>query len=212
MELFSRNLMGYLSLFACVTAARELSRDRKPTIDFTAGNDSYLLATKSAPINLILDAADWAGVLRAAHDVAIDFGRITGVNGSLTAVGKGTANASAIFNVTGIASDWVIGSNSSAAGTYTGISVQKGSGTIVAGTIGNSSFIDALIKSGKLDVSGIEGKWEAYVSTIVKNPANGTDEALVIAGKVYLVSEDYKQLMQFRQRQTRHHLRSIRHL
>lgn len=180
MDFFSRALLSFLSLSACLTAARELSQDRKPTIAFEAGNGNYRLATGSSPVSLVLDAADWPGVLRAAHDVAVDFGRVTGVNGSLTAVGTGTANASAILNVTGISSDWSIQGKSSASRNYTVTPVNGG--TIIAGTIGNSSFIDALVKAGKLDVSGIEGKWEAYVSTVVKNPANGTDEALVIAG------------------------------
>ncbi|KAF2644559.1 hypothetical protein P280DRAFT_174608 [Massarina eburnea CBS 473.64] len=180
MELFTRTLLSFLSLSASVAAASHLSQDRKPTIDFKAGNGSYLLATKTSPVSLLLDAADWPGVLRTAHDVAIDFGRVTGVNGSLTVIGNSTANASAIFNVTGISSDWSIGSKPSASGNYN--VAAKGHGTIIAGTVGHSSLIDALIKGGKLDVREIESKWEAYVSIVVKNPANGTDEALVIAG------------------------------
>ncbi|KAF2730931.1 hypothetical protein EJ04DRAFT_28389 [Polyplosphaeria fusca] len=146
---------------------------QRSTIDFGSGNGSYLLATRSSQVNLILDGADWPGVLRAANDLAVDFGRVTGLNGSVTAHGNGTKSAATIFNVTGISKDWSVG------GAATG---NSSSGTIIAGTIGNSSFIDALIKSGKLDVSKIEGQWEAFVSAVVKNPVNGTDTALVIAG------------------------------
>lgn len=181
MELFSRALLSALSLSLCFTGVNSLSQDRKATIDFKPGNGSYLLATRGSPVNLILDAADWPGVLRAAHDVAVDFGRVTGTNGTLTAVGKGTANASVIFNVTGIAKDWSIGKAGSAHNWTAG--ATKGKGTIIAGTIGNSSLIDALVSSGKLDVSKVKGKWEAYISAVVKNPSNGTDEALVIAGR-----------------------------
>jgi hypothetical protein len=180
MGLFPRALLSFLSLTAFLTGVDSLSQDRKPTIDFQSGNGSYLLATRSSAVNLLLDAADWPGVLRAANDLAVDFGRVTGVNGTLTTVGSGTANASVIFNVTGINQDWSVGK----AGNATLGGGATGKGTIIAGTIGNSSLIDALIKSGKLDVSTIEGKWEAYVSTVVKNPGNGTDEALVIAGKL----------------------------
>lgn len=181
MELVSHALLSFLSLSVCFTAvsSKALSQDRKPTVDFKPGNGSYLLATCGSPVNLILDAADWPGVLRAAHDVAVDFGRVTGANGTLTAIGKSTANASAIFNVTGIGEDWSVGK----AGNRTTPGAGKGKGTIIAGTIGNSSLIDALVKSGKLDVSKIKGEWEAYVSAVVKNPTNGTDEALIIAGK-----------------------------
>lgn len=43
-------------------------------------------------------------------------------------------------------------------------------------------MIDRLIESKALDVSAIEGKWEAFVSQLVKNPVDGTAQALVIAG------------------------------
>jgi len=186
MGLFPQALLSLLSLAVCLTGVDSLSQDRKPTIDFKSGNGSVLLATRSSAVNLLLDAADWPGVLRAANDLAVDFGRVTGVNGTLTAIGSGTANASAIFNVTGINQDWSVGKASN--GTLLGNTTS--SGTIIAGTIGNSSLIDGLIKSGKLDVSTIEGKWEAYVSTVIKNPGNGTDEALVIAGKLRRDSRD----------------------
>jgi uncharacterized membrane protein YdfJ with MMPL/SSD domain len=42
--------------------------------------------------------------------------------------------------------------------------------------------IDNLIKSGDIDVSAIDGQWESFVSTLVKNPTKGTAQALVIAG------------------------------
>jgi hypothetical protein len=179
MGLVLKALLSVASLSACISSANVLSQDRKPTIGFAQGNGSYLLASQSSAVSLVLDGADWPGVLRTAHDVAIDFGRVTGVNGVLRTVGSGTTNASVIFNVTGISEDWGVGAagNGSVNGT-----VQQ-QGTIIAGTIGNSSLIDELVKNGKLDVSKIEGQWEAYVSTVVKNPMNGTDQALVIAGQ-----------------------------
>jgi hypothetical protein len=153
MELSPRRLLS-LALSACFVAPTiAVEGFRKPTVDFTAGNGSSLLATSSSPANIHVDAADWPGVLRAAHDLALDFGRVT--------------------NVTGISSDWSAGtSGNSTSGT-----------AIIVGTIGNSSLIDGLIASGKLDVSEIEGQWEAYVSALVQNPLNGTDQALVIAGE-----------------------------
>jgi hypothetical protein len=173
MELSPRRLLS-LALSACLLApTHAVEGFRKPTVDFTAGNGSYLLATSSSPADIHVDAADWPGVLRAAHDLALDFGRVTNVNGTLTATGTPTANASMIFNVTGIGSDW-------SAGT-------KGNSTsntpIIVGTIGNSSLIDGLVASGKLNVSAIEGQWEVYVSALVQNPMDGIDQALVIAGK-----------------------------
>jgi hypothetical protein len=53
---------------------------------------------------------------------------------------------------------------------------------IIAGTIGSNDFIDKLIKSKKLDVSDVTGKWETYVIQVIEKPFKGVDRALVIAG------------------------------
>lgn len=176
MGMIKCTLLSVLSLSTCFIDAASLSQDRKPTVAFKSGNGSLPLSSKGSPVSIILDAADWPGVLRAAHDVAVDFGRVTGTNGTLTTVGSASnqtsgGSASVIFNVTGISKDWSVSKSST-----------KGKGVIIAGTIGNSSLIDALVKSGKLDVSKIEGEWEAYTSAVVQDPMNGTAEALVIAG------------------------------
>ncbi|MFN3676908.1 MAG: glycosyl hydrolase 115 family protein [Sphingomonas pseudosanguinis] len=54
--------------------------------------------------------------------------------------------------------------------------------TVIAGTLGQSPVIDALVRAGKIDVSGLEGQWEGYVEQIVDNPAPGVSRALVIVG------------------------------
>jgi hypothetical protein len=174
MELLSRTVLGALSLsVAFAGSASAVEAFRKPTVSTTAGNGTALLASRGSPVSIHADAADWPGVLRAAHDLAIDFGRVTGTNGTLTTSGSATANASMIFNVTGINDDWSVEGNVSASST---------AGTIIVGTIGNSSLIDDMIVSGQIDVSGIEGQWEAYVSTVVKGTGNMTGDTLVIAG------------------------------
>ncbi|MDQ8192595.1 glycosyl hydrolase 115 family protein [Roseibacillus persicicus] len=53
---------------------------------------------------------------------------------------------------------------------------------ILVGTLGSSPLIDSLHSSGKIDPSEIEGKWEAYLATVVENPLPGVARALVIAG------------------------------
>ena len=53
---------------------------------------------------------------------------------------------------------------------------------VLIGTIGRSPLIDALIKAKKLDTSGVAGKWESAVTTIVDHPMPGVRRALVIAG------------------------------
>jgi hypothetical protein len=69
---------------------------------------------------------------------------------------------------------------------------------ILVGTLGKSPVIDALVSEGKLDVSGVTGKWESFVVQAVDDPIAGVSRALVIAGSdrrgtvfgVYDVSEE----------------------
>ena len=56
-----------------------------------------------------------------------------------------------------------------------------GGDAVIIGTIGKSTLIDDLIRRHKLDVSGIAGKWESAVTTIVDHPMRGVRRALVIA-------------------------------
>jgi len=58
----------------------------------------------------------------------------------------------------------------------------QASSAILIGTLGNSSLIDGLVKAGKIDVSGIRGKWEAYVGAVIDHPLPGVEQALVIVG------------------------------
>ncbi|NUR87716.1 MAG: glycosyl hydrolase, partial [Nonomuraea sp.] len=53
---------------------------------------------------------------------------------------------------------------------------------VLVGTIGKSPLIDGLISAGKLDVSGIAGKWETSLEQVVQNPLPGVRRAFVIAG------------------------------
>ena len=53
---------------------------------------------------------------------------------------------------------------------------------VVIGTLGKSQLIEQLKDSGKLDVSGIEGKWEAFDVEVVDHPFPNMDKALVIVG------------------------------
>ena len=53
---------------------------------------------------------------------------------------------------------------------------------VIVGTLGRNAAIDALVASGKLDVSDLRGKWESFVITTVERPMPGVERALVIAG------------------------------
>lgn len=53
---------------------------------------------------------------------------------------------------------------------------------IIAGTLGKSSLITRLVKSKRIDVSEIQGKWESTLTQVVDNPFPGVKKALVIVG------------------------------
>jgi hypothetical protein len=70
---------------------------------------------------------------------------------------------------------------------------------VLIGTIGASPLIDGLIDAGKLDVSGIAGRWETTLEQIVEHPMPGVKRAFVIAGSdqrgtIYGIYETSKQI------------------
>ncbi|MFP5391421.1 MAG: glycosyl hydrolase 115 family protein, partial [Gammaproteobacteria bacterium] len=73
----------------------------------------------------------------------------------------------------------------------------QGGDVVIVGTLGKSALIERLVAAGKLDVSGIKGKWEGYLVQTVQRPMPGVERALVVAGAdkrgtiygVYEVSE-----------------------
>ena len=53
---------------------------------------------------------------------------------------------------------------------------------VVIGTLGNNPVIDMLVAEKKIDVSAIEGKWEATQIEVVENPFENVEKAFVIVG------------------------------
>ncbi|MBR3399876.1 MAG: glycosyl hydrolase 115 family protein, partial [Prevotella sp.] len=62
------------------------------------------------------------------------------------------------------------------------LSLKGGMPMLIAGTIGHSALIDRLVAKGIVDVSGIKGKWESYVITMVNDRKAGGGAMLVVAG------------------------------
>jgi hypothetical protein len=58
----------------------------------------------------------------------------------------------------------------------------SGTDVVLIGTIGRSPLIDGLVASGRLDVTGIAGKWETTLEQVVEDPLPGVRRAFVIAG------------------------------
>lgn len=121
-------------------------------LTFTPGESEYKLAEEGFVPAIKVSGDDFVGVHRTAQDLADDFGRVIGTNGTVSIV-NGT--------------------------TFRHCSARP---VIIAGTIGHSSLVDELISNGKLDVSEIEGEWESYTSQVVKDPAENVPWALVVAG------------------------------
>ncbi|MET0982998.1 MAG: glycosyl hydrolase, partial [Telluria sp.] len=60
--------------------------------------------------------------------------------------------------------------------------LPRGTDVVIVGTLGRSALVDRLVASGKLDVSGIKGKWEGYLVQTVNQPMPGVERALVVVG------------------------------
>ena len=73
------------------------------------------------------------------------------------------------------------------AGKVTGITPEiihsvAGNRMLIIGSIENSSWIKQLLKAGKINAADLQGKREKYILQMVKQPMEGVDEAVVIAG------------------------------
>ncbi|KAK3116858.1 hypothetical protein LTR53_002352 [Teratosphaeriaceae sp. CCFEE 6253] len=159
-------------LLPALCASLAVAIGQKATVNFNS--TGMMLASGGAAVQIMAAQDDWPAVLRVCDDLATDFGRVTGTTGTVSLLKNGTApslDSSMIFNVTGKSTYQMGGGGYSAKG-----------GVIIAGTIGNSTIIDDLVKAGKIDVSAIEGTWEACVSAIVTDPMPGVSRAMVIAG------------------------------
>lgn len=53
---------------------------------------------------------------------------------------------------------------------------------IIVGTLGKSSLVAAVVNNTGLDVSSLEGEWEAFMTAVVDNPLPGLDKAYVMIG------------------------------
>lgn len=61
-------------------------------------------------------------------------------------------------------------------------SEQANGDVVIAGVLGHSAVIDALVRSGKIDAADIAGQWEAYRQIVVDHPFPNVTRALVVVG------------------------------
>ena len=121
-------------------------------VSTSPGPGDFVLAANGQATTLVVSGEDWPGVVRAMGDLSQDVGRVTGHNAPVVKNGATDKRTAA------------------------------GDEVVLIGTIGRSPLIDSLVRRHKLDVSGIEGQWEAAVTTVVEHPMPGVRRALVIAG------------------------------
>jgi hypothetical protein len=78
---------------------------------------------------------------------------------------------------------------------YTGDTISAVEPIILVGSVGNSSLVQQI---DGLDTTNIEDQWEMFTTSVLDNPIEGVDQALVIAGSdkrgtifgIYTLSED----------------------
>jgi hypothetical protein len=167
-------VVSFVSLFGVA-----LGLVQNKTITFAPQHGALELTGSHGQI--LVDANDWWGVQKAAGDLAIDFGRVTGKNLSFWAANSKTDAPEYIWHAPTSDVTYAVGPAQTIRGPkYTGS--KHGNTLIIVGTIGHSSLIDNLVNAKKIDVSKIKGKWESFVSQVVSRPIAGVERALVIAG------------------------------
>lgn len=122
-------------------------------IAFDARRDAFPLAARGKAAPIAVSPDDHPGVVRVVDDLRADIERVTGVKPAVT---DGAPSAKA--------------------------AKSPHRDLVIVGTIGRSPLIDGLIEAGKLDVRGIEGRWETSLQQVVRHPMPGVDRAFVIAG------------------------------
>lgn len=165
-------MLVLLLYLGCLVVASALAA-RQNTVDCSdPSSGEFFLGNQTSSVQIVVASEEWPAVLRTVGDLALDFGRVTGVNDTVTLYRNQTSHdASMIFNVTGITSF-----------SFPKPQNRSTGGVIIIGTIGKSSIIDPMISGGKLDVESIIGRWEAFSSQLVQSPIPGIESALVIVG------------------------------
>ena len=80
----------YLAL-AILGFCRSVRTQSSAAITFSQDNGAYLLGDSSTGPRIAVSGNEWPGVKRAVDDLAMDFGRVTGANGTMMMVNDGMA-------------------------------------------------------------------------------------------------------------------------
>ncbi|KZV74317.1 glycoside hydrolase family 115 protein [Peniophora sp. CONT] len=141
-----------LLVAALVSSGRVAAIGQERCVSFSSSNDSDFTIASGGTAATILLSADEWPGVQRA---ASDFSAdIFAVTGAQPALANATSSAK------NVSADSVI----------------------IVGTLGKSSLIDAVVNNTGLNVSGIDGQWEAFMSAVVENPLPGVSKAYVIVG------------------------------
>ncbi|RPD63354.1 hypothetical protein L227DRAFT_386788 [Lentinus tigrinus ALCF2SS1-6] len=122
-------------------------------VSFKSSSSAFTVVNSGKAAPILLSPDEWPGVQRAAFDFASDIQQVTGVKPSLRNITSSNSSDSSL-----------------------------GSTAIIVGTLGKSSLIDEVVNRTKLDVSSIQGQWEAFLAKEVANPLPGVQSAYVMIG------------------------------
>ncbi|KAI0651150.1 hypothetical protein C8Q79DRAFT_1004466 [Trametes meyenii] len=142
-----------LGLFALTNGA--LAIGQETCVAFKSALSTFPIVANRRATPILLSPDEWPGVQRAASDFASDIEQVTSVKPALRNVTTPTAQASL---------------------------ASFGTNVVIVGTLGKSALIDTVVNRTKLDVSSIEGKWEAFLAKEVADPLPGIKSAYVIVG------------------------------
>ncbi|KAH7910771.1 hypothetical protein BJ138DRAFT_970832, partial [Hygrophoropsis aurantiaca] len=121
-------------------------------VSFEPSSSSFPVVASGQAAPVYFSSDDWLGVQLAATNFATDIERVTGQKPTL-------------HNVTSLTD-----------------AIQPGAQPIIVGTLGQSSLINQIVNATNLDVSSINGQWEAFMAQVVPNPLPGVDSAYVVIG------------------------------
>ena len=143
-----------LSLLALTCSVHAIGQ--ATCVEFKSSGSTFPIVSNKRATSILVSPDEWPGVQRAAQDFAADIQRVSGASPKLSNV---TVSSSSL--------------SSQLKGTTS---------AIIVGTLGNSSLINEVVSNAKLDVSSIQGQWEAFIAQEVKNPLPGVSSAYVIIG------------------------------
>lgn len=143
-----------LLVLATVCSVHAIGQDTCVSFQTQSSSSLFSVINKGQAAPILVSADEWPGVQRAASDFVSDIQKVSGVAPRLSNATASTASAN----------------------------LKTTTPPILVGTLGKSSLIEQIVNRTHLDVSSIDGKWEAFLAKVVENPLPGIEKAYVIIG------------------------------